>query len=228
VEQSVSAQLTQFFLSLALGLPLGLLYDVMRVFRRRARRRFLSVVCDFLFPAVCFAAAFWFAMTISGGQVRFYNLAGTAFGGALYGLLLSPYVCCVGDILADVLLFFLRVALWPLRCAAVFTKIFCRNVKILFLYQKKGVKIKSDIQSARRHWRSRRHFARRGSRRDEEKEKSEFFSQSSRGRSGRLLGRHIGAAADRTQRTAGPPRYARGGERPSASEERGARFLFRV
>ena len=63
-------QLGQVALALGLGAALGLLFDVLRVPRRHARRAFLRAVLDAVFCLAVGLTVFAFGMAAGSGQVR--------------------------------------------------------------------------------------------------------------------------------------------------------------
>ena len=64
------AQLGQVALALGLGAALGLLFDVLRVSRRHARRTFLRAVLDAVFCLAVGLTVFAFGMAAGSGQGR--------------------------------------------------------------------------------------------------------------------------------------------------------------
>ncbi len=92
--EAVLAQQTQAFLhAAALGLFLGLLYDVMAFFRRLGGGgAFLTALLDLLF---CLMGATGFFLLVFGesqGVIRGYLPLGAILGGALYAVWFSPSV----------------------------------------------------------------------------------------------------------------------------------------
>ena len=76
------AQLGQVALALGLGAVLGLLFDVLRVPRRHARRAFLRAVLDAVFCLAVGLTVFAFGMAAGSGQVRLRT--GFAAAGAIF------------------------------------------------------------------------------------------------------------------------------------------------
>ena len=75
------AQLGQVALALGLGAVLGLLFDVLRVPRRHARRAFLRAVLDAVFCLAVGLTVFAFGMAAAGsGQVRLFMFLAIAAG----------------------------------------------------------------------------------------------------------------------------------------------------
>ena len=74
------AQLGQVALALGLGAALGLLFDVLRVPRRHARRAFLRAVLDAVFSLAVGLTVFAFGMAAGSGQVRLFMFLAIAAG----------------------------------------------------------------------------------------------------------------------------------------------------
>ena len=74
------AQLGQVALALGLGAALGLLFDVLRVPRRHARRVFLRAVLDAVFCLAVGLTVFAFGMAAGSGQVRLFMFLAIAAG----------------------------------------------------------------------------------------------------------------------------------------------------
>ena len=74
------AQLGQLALALGLGAALGLLFDVLRVPRRHARRAFLRAVLDTVFCLTVGLTVFAFGMAAGSGQVRLFMFLAIAAG----------------------------------------------------------------------------------------------------------------------------------------------------
>ena len=74
------AQLGQLALALGLGAALGLLFDVLRVPRRRARRAFTRAVLDTVFCLTVGLVVFAFGMAAGSGQVRLFMFLAIAAG----------------------------------------------------------------------------------------------------------------------------------------------------
>ena len=74
------AQLGQVALALGLGAALGLLFDVLRVPRRHARRAFLRAVLDAVFCLAVGLTVFAFGMAAGSGQVRLFMFLAIAAG----------------------------------------------------------------------------------------------------------------------------------------------------
>ena len=90
---SVSAQTTEFLFSALLGLYLGVLFDVIRTIRAyMPRNRLVTAIFDVLFWIIAVISLLGFVMTVSGGKMRWYVLAGAFCGGFVYMAALSEIV----------------------------------------------------------------------------------------------------------------------------------------
>jgi spore cortex biosynthesis protein YabQ len=225
---SLSSQLIQFLSSFLIGLPLGLLYDILRVVYHRIGRRFLSGLLDFLFVLVCFVTVCWFAMTMADGQLRMYNLASTGLGGLMYALLFSKYVRRAGRFIIDVFLYFVHVVVWPVWGTFALGKNFYKKTKKLFLYEQKSVRMKNDIRRVRLFSQNRSHLRRKGHDFDASKEKSGVLSKGRRSRFGRLRRGDTGEAANRTQHAGQPQHGSDATEGRAVVEERRSVIVFRI
>ncbi len=90
---SVSAQTIEFLFSALLGLYLGVLFDVIRTVRTyMPKKRWITAIFDALFWLVAVISLLGFVMTVSGGKMRWYVLAGAFCGGFVYMAALSEIV----------------------------------------------------------------------------------------------------------------------------------------
>lgn len=121
----ISDQLALFFRAIALGVALGLVYDLFRVLRELGGQLWGGA----LDAAYCLGAAaslFLFFMAGSG-EMRIFVVLGAA-GGALL------FLCLCGPLLRPVWRFWLGLALLPLRAARKFFKKMGRIAKKLFSF----------------------------------------------------------------------------------------------
>lgn len=115
-----SGQLSGLFLSCGLGFLLGAYYDVFRVARlimRPSKRAvFFQDLFFFLSSAV---ATFFFALTVTGGALRFYLFLGILIGFAAYYVTVGRLVvACAGAVVRAVLAawhWFWHLAFAPFR-----------------------------------------------------------------------------------------------------------------
>lgn len=105
MEVSVSAQTAELLYSALLGVCLGVMYDVFRIFRRwLGRGRFMTALFDGLYWLAAFCALLGFVMTVSGGVVRWYVLIGAFCGGFVYMCTFSRLIFCGMDIIIKLLI----------------------------------------------------------------------------------------------------------------------------
>jgi len=117
---SNSHQLMELLLSAGMGLLLGMYYDVFRVIRivQQPSARIIFVQ-DVLFFATSAVITFLFTMTINGGQLRLYIMAGLLAGFLVYymtiGRLVVRFAKMVTSAISRAWSAFWRVVLWPFR-----------------------------------------------------------------------------------------------------------------
>ena len=122
MELYVSRQLLQLACSAAVGLGIGLVYDLFRILRRRLKA---DAIFDALFWMCCLAALFTLGMDMGGGALHIFMLAFAALGVAAYMLLMSAAVMAVLDRIARII----SRALRPLK---KLEKFFSKVVKKFF------------------------------------------------------------------------------------------------
>ena len=146
MEISVAGQAAAFTGAIALGLGVGLLYDLLRLLRCRLRLPLLGSVLDLMFWAAVTLALFLYVIAATGGEVRLYVLL-AVFGGAVaYFLGLSAWVMSLGNLLADGLAFLARLILLPLRLFWLAVKKIEKNLKNVFHYRRKWFTIKATFE----------------------------------------------------------------------------------
>ena len=79
MELYISKQLVSLLSAFPAGLGLGLLYDVLRVFRERSRRA-VCVLLDLLFCLCAFVTAFVQGISVCGGSLGIWETAALALG----------------------------------------------------------------------------------------------------------------------------------------------------
>ena len=129
-------QLTLSLQAALLGWGLGLLYDLLQTVRRQCRG-FLAVALDVLYGLAVPAALFFFALRVTGGELRIYHLLCFAGGLILFLVFCSAPLRPIWDFWADALLRFGRFCLLPLRFLRHLVKKIAFYLKKLFHFQKK-------------------------------------------------------------------------------------------
>lgn len=99
MQTPVSLQLAQLSASVLLGVLLGVLYDMLRVIRRRTGS---DAVPDILFGTAALTLMFYLGMDIGGGSMHIFMLCSVVLGFALYMLLLSTVVLKALDAAAGI------------------------------------------------------------------------------------------------------------------------------
>ena len=120
-----------------LGGSLGLVYDLMRVARRRIPLPGLGTVLDFSFWMLATAGLFLFSHEAWAGQVRLYGAAFCLLGGTVYFWGLSPVFLAVALRLTDMLVLILGILFLPARVLGKVLGRIGKNVKNLFSFKKK-------------------------------------------------------------------------------------------
>lgn len=123
--------------ALLLGGGLGLVYDLMRVARRRLPMPGVGGVLDFSFWVLATAALFRFSQQAWNGQVRLYGAALCFLGGTAYFWGLSQVFLAVFLRMADVLGLLVRLLLLPARVSGKVLKRIGKNAKKLFPFKRK-------------------------------------------------------------------------------------------
>lgn len=112
---SVTGQTLEFIYSGALGIGLGIAYDIFRLFRVHLRAgRILTGVFDVIYWLVAIAALLFFVLTVSGGKMRWYVLLGAFCGGFIYMCTVSYLFFRTLDIIIKVVVRLLHVAVKPI------------------------------------------------------------------------------------------------------------------
>lgn len=119
---SVSEQSRLFLMTVVMGGGLGFLYDLFRIWRKLWKHsNFMVHVEDVLYWVLVSLLMFYFLLSESYGEIRFFSLLGAFIGMALYFLLLSPFVL---KILLTIITFMgnaikraIALLMWPLRVA---------------------------------------------------------------------------------------------------------------
>ncbi|MBQ3356935.1 MAG: spore cortex biosynthesis protein YabQ [Oscillospiraceae bacterium] len=120
MELSLGLQGRQFLLAAALGLALGLHYDLLRGLRRVFRR--LTVVLDLWFALTLLIGSLLFALYVGNGEYRIFMLLGTALGMAVYFLTVSRLILPLS-------IQFWRILTCPLRLLGRFFGKFLEKMK---------------------------------------------------------------------------------------------------
>ena len=120
----LAEQIRTFLGAAALGGCLGLVYDVLRLLRRRLRLPLMGQLLDLGFWGVTTVGLFAYAITVGGGVLRIYMGAALVLGAALYFLLLSPPARLLLGLAADGVAVVLRLLLLPVKGLAGFEKKF--------------------------------------------------------------------------------------------------------
>ena len=137
------AELAVLCRAIVLGGGLGLVYDLMRVIRRRVPLPGLGGILDFSFWMLATVALFLFSQEAWAGRVRLYGAAFCLLGGTAYFWGLSPVFLSVLLRLTDMLVLILGILFFPARVLGKVLGRIGKNVKKLFSFKKKWSMIRS-------------------------------------------------------------------------------------
>lgn len=144
MEQPVSLQLLQLGAAVLTGAALGVLYDLLRVLRRRGRH---TALFDGVFCLALLCTLLLFAFYPGRGELRIFMLIGIGAGAALYFLMVSPLTVRLFDGI-------LRLLLWPWRQFLRFFRFVLQKIKEstrkTVAFVKKSVKIEKKKRGKRR------------------------------------------------------------------------------
>lgn len=116
MEISIAGQAATLVGAVALGLTVGLFYDILRILRVRLKSWLLSGILDFVFWIIVAAALFLYALSAGNGQVRIFMTLGLMGGGFLYFWLLSPPMLRLGYRIADLIDLLFHILTFPFKC----------------------------------------------------------------------------------------------------------------
>lgn len=133
----IARQLRGLCQAVLLGGALGVVYDLMRVMRRRIPLRWLGSVLDFSFWVAATVALFLFSHEAWDGQIRLYGAVFCMVGGGVYFWALSPPVLSVFFFLADMAQRILGILTLPARVLGRLFKRFGKNAKNIFPFKGK-------------------------------------------------------------------------------------------
>lgn len=135
----IARQLQGLCQAVLLGGVLGVVYDLMRVVRRRLPVPFLGGALDFLFWVGATAALFLFSHRAWDGQIRIYGALFCMLGGGAYFWGISPLVLKIAFLTVDLTAKILGILTLPVRGLARLFKRFEKFAKTSFLSGKNGV-----------------------------------------------------------------------------------------
>jgi len=137
----LSEQLLTFLRAILLGGALGLVYDLLRVFRRLGGRLWGGVL-DALFCVLAVSSLFFFAMA-GDGELRIFVVMGAAGGAVLFFCLLSQVLRPLWD-------FWMNVFLAPVHAAGRVLKKTGRRGKKAFSFWRNWITIRLTLRKKKR------------------------------------------------------------------------------
>ena len=136
-EMDTAAELVVLCRAILLGGGLGLVYDLMRVVRRRLPLPGVEGVLDLSFWILATTGLFLFSQEAWNGRVRLYGAVFCFMGGAAYFWGLSPVFLGLFFRLADIFSFALGILLFPARALGKILRRIEKNVKTPFSFKGK-------------------------------------------------------------------------------------------
>jgi hypothetical protein len=187
-----------------LGVMLGLLYDLLFLFRTRRGLRLLGGGLDLLFWIAVTVSLFVFAVTVTGGEVRLFAVAVTCAGAMVYFLLLSRWVRKFGNWLHDLIVFLWKTLCYPFLLFFRLLKFFNKKIKNNFHYRLKWYKIRQipeEIKAAEK-----RRAIREGRKTTSEVKKSRNADQNNHSTPGGFSNHNSAGASQPNSAVRGPTR----------------------
>lgn len=87
------SQVSVFGYSCILGIGLGVLYDLFRIFRMMINHRYIGIfIQDVIYFIISGVVTFFFVLTMNNGEARFYILAGEGIGWIVYHLTIGEVI----------------------------------------------------------------------------------------------------------------------------------------
>ncbi len=112
---SISLQAVRFLMSCALGLILGLIYDIIRIFRRNfGLGNVLTLITDILYSITALLLYGLFVLVMCEGDIRAFLFIGASLGVILYFLAISHAVIKVGDGIIKFVIIFIKILFFPI------------------------------------------------------------------------------------------------------------------
>lgn len=141
---SLEYQLVEAGFSILLGFALGMVYDLFRIMRRRFGLRRITPLLDALYWLLAAAALFFFAACLSQRGFRLFMFIFAVLGGGIYFNTLSASCMWILERFADLIIFFIRIALFPLKFLLILIKKIIEKLKKVFQYFKKWFTINDN------------------------------------------------------------------------------------
>lgn len=139
---SLNAQALLFLLTVVSGSAIGLLYDVIRIFRKMIPHKNLFIqVEDALYWICVIFCMFLIMLRENYGEIRFFSVCGAFLGMALYYLIVSPVVNAVSDkvvaVLKYVISLFFTILFTPFRLVYLIFRKPVRKARYFFRTKRK-------------------------------------------------------------------------------------------
>ena len=118
MEVSISNQVYVFFVMVAAGMGISLLFDIFRTWRRLLRPGNISTgIGDLLYWLLVSAGVFFIIFIVNNGELRWFELVGIILGSLLYFLAFSHFcltaLTALTKFMAKIILVILKIVLTP-------------------------------------------------------------------------------------------------------------------
>ena len=147
---SVSGQLVLFGQSILLGAAAGVVYDLLRAFRRRWPRS--TAALDSVYCLLLGGGLLLFALKRGAGELRLYALVGLLGGAVLFFSLFADLLRPVWDFWVDTVAYLAYLLLIPWKLVKKFCKKLAAAGKNLFYFAGKCYTIKQTGAKRFRAW----------------------------------------------------------------------------
>ena len=104
------------------GILLGICYELLKAFRKKANLPFVGVIADILFWGCSLAFCIWLFLLTGDRKFRFYEFFGISSGFFFYFWVVSEYFVTISEKIAGIFLFFLRFLFTILKFFGIMIK----------------------------------------------------------------------------------------------------------
>ena len=98
--RTVDEELLLFGGSILLGIPAGVVWDILRLFRKLLRHHAVMVACEDIFYLICLSFLFLcYTSTFGGGDFRVYYIIGCLLGFLVYYFTIGAFLMKCSDLI---------------------------------------------------------------------------------------------------------------------------------
>jgi len=134
---SITNQLLSACAALGIGAAAGILYDILRIARRRLHTALVTAAADLIFWLAVSLSLFLAGIILLNGEQRIFMWIFTAFGAGMYFALCSRLMIPLLDFFVDFSLYITAWVCYPFAFMLSLVKKFLQFFKNLYLYLKK-------------------------------------------------------------------------------------------